>query len=173
MLLIALFAAVALVLTLVGVYGVVSYAVAQRTREFGLRAALGARAGDILRMVLKQAAVLIAIGLAAGLCGAFALSRYLGTLLFEVTPHDLTTFSAVTLLLFALFPAFQIADEFGLEGFLGGQNGADRSFFCDTGNDCARSAARVRRNPAGSCAQTMTEAAFISASPGMHLNFHP
>jgi putative ABC transport system permease protein len=99
MVLIALFAAVALALTIVGIYGVVSYSVAQRISEFGVRIALGASRADILGIVLRQAAVLIAIGLGLGLSGAYLLSRALTTLLFEIPPHDPATFAAVAALL--------------------------------------------------------------------------
>jgi predicted permease len=99
MLLILLFAGVALALTLVGIYGVVSFAVGQRTREFGLRVALGARPGDILSMVLRQAALMIVIGLTIGLAGAYAVGQLVKTLLFETPPDDPATFAVVSGLL--------------------------------------------------------------------------
>ena len=96
------FAILALVLAGIGIYGVMSYSVAQRTREIGVRIALGAQSGDVLKMVLAQALVLTALGLAIGLVGAFALTRFLVTLLFEVKPTDLTTFATVSIVLGAI-----------------------------------------------------------------------
>jgi ABC-type antimicrobial peptide transport system permease subunit len=92
-------AAVALVLGAVGLYGVISYIVAQRTREFGVRMALGARAGDVSRMVLREASLLVLLGLATGLLAAGALTRLMASLLFGVAPFDPLTFGAVALLL--------------------------------------------------------------------------
>jgi putative ABC transport system permease protein len=100
--LLAIFAAVALILTIVGLYGVMSYAVAQRTNEIGIRMALGARIASILGLVFKQAIVLVLIGEAIGLAGAFALTRIISSLLFGVTPTDLTTYVAVALILGAV-----------------------------------------------------------------------
>jgi putative ABC transport system permease protein len=96
------FAILALVLAAVGVYGVLSYIVSQRTREIGLRLALGAGRGEIVRQVVGQAIALAAIGLAVGLAGAFGLSRSIRTLLFEVSPTDLTTFATVAIVLGAV-----------------------------------------------------------------------
>lgn len=97
--LLLMFAGVALLLAIVGIYGVVSYSVSQRTPEFGIRVALGAVGGDIVRMVLKQAGLLIAIGLVAGLAGSLALARFLTTLLFEIRPTDPLTYGGVAALL--------------------------------------------------------------------------
>ena len=96
------FALLALVLGSVGIYGIVSYAVTQRTQEIGVRMALGARARDILQMVLKHGAVLVVTGVAIGLAGAFVLTRFLATLLFGVTPTDTLTFVVVSLLFFLI-----------------------------------------------------------------------
>ncbi|HEV8630685.1 MAG TPA: ABC transporter permease, partial [Thermoanaerobaculia bacterium] len=101
-LLLAIFAATAVALAVVGIYGVASYSVSQRAREFGLRTALGARAGQVLRMVLGQAAVLVATGLAIGLLGALWLSQYLQALLFGVAPTDVPTLTGVALALAAV-----------------------------------------------------------------------
>ena len=84
--LLAVFAALALALALLGIYGVMSYGVAQRTHEIGVRMALGAERGHITRMILWRGFTLTFIGLALGLAGAFALGRYLETLLFEIRP---------------------------------------------------------------------------------------
>jgi predicted permease len=92
-------AAVALLLGAVGLYGVISYAVAQRTREFGVRMALGARGADVAGIVLRQAALLVGTGIAAGLLASFATTRLMAALLFGVAPADPLTFGAVALLL--------------------------------------------------------------------------
>lgn len=94
-----LFAGVALLLAVVGVYGVISYAVAQRTPEIGLRLALGAQRYNILRLTMARAFGPILAGLAAGLAGALAASRLLSSLLFEVKPFDPATFVLVGALL--------------------------------------------------------------------------
>ena len=100
MLLLGLFAAVALVLAAVGIHGVLSYAVSQRRREIGIRMALGARSADLITLVMRQGITLAAVGLACGLAGAFALTRFLSTQLFGVTPTDPGTFASVAILLF-------------------------------------------------------------------------
>jgi putative ABC transport system permease protein len=97
--LIAIFAALALVLAGVGIYGVISYSVTQRTHEFGIRLALGASPGDVLKLVLKQGAILAVIGVAIGLGASFALTGLLEKLLFNVSATDWATFSAIPLLL--------------------------------------------------------------------------
>ena len=97
--LLSIFAGVALVLTIVGLYGVMSYSVAQRTNEIGIRMALGAQSRDVLLMIVKQGSVLIAMGLAIGLAGAYALTRLIASLLFGVTAKDPFTFAAVAVIL--------------------------------------------------------------------------
>jgi len=97
--LLSIFAAVALVLTVVGLYGVMSYSVAQRTNEIGIRLALGAQSRDVLLMVVKQGSTLIVLGLVIGLAGAFALTRLIASLLFGVTAKDPLTFAAVAVVL--------------------------------------------------------------------------
>jgi putative ABC transport system permease protein len=95
MLLMGLFGALAMILSAVGIYGLLSFAVTQRTQELGIRIALGAQVGDVLRLVMKQGLVLVLAGELLGLLGAFALTRLISTLLFGVSPTDTTTFLAV------------------------------------------------------------------------------
>jgi putative ABC transport system permease protein len=99
MTLLLVFAIIALLLAIIGVYGVMSYTVAQNTREIGIRVALGAQPGTILKLVVGRGIVLIGIGLVIGVIAALILTRFLTTLLFEVTPTDLTTFAFIGLLL--------------------------------------------------------------------------
>jgi putative ABC transport system permease protein len=96
------FAGLALLLAAIGIYGVISYSVAQRTHEMGLRAALGASAWDQLRLVLKGGMILTAIGMGIGIAGALALTRLLASLLFGVSPHDPWTLTMVAALLAAV-----------------------------------------------------------------------
>ncbi len=102
MLLVLLFAGGALLLAGLGIYGVVSYTVTQRTNEFGIRLALGAGTPALYRMVLAQGLAPVALGLAAGLAGALAVGRALAGLLFEVNPADPATFAAVAAVLAAV-----------------------------------------------------------------------
>jgi putative ABC transport system permease protein len=95
MLLMGLFGALSMILAAVGIYGLLSYAVTQRTQELGIRMALGARTVDVLKLVLKQGMTLTLVGEASGLAGALALTRLIRGLLFGVTPTDATTFIVV------------------------------------------------------------------------------
>jgi len=101
-LLLGIFGAIAAGLAAIGIYGVMAYAVAERTREIGIRMALGASAGDIFRLVVLHALILLSIGLTLGLACSFALTRYLKSALYEVTATDPSTFIAVSLLLAAV-----------------------------------------------------------------------
>ena len=96
------FAIIALVLAAVGVYGVISYAVSQRTQEIGVRVALGAQRSDVLRLIVGHGAFLGALGVAIGLVGALSVTRFLRTLLFGVTPFDPVSFVGVAALLTAI-----------------------------------------------------------------------
>ena len=99
LLLLVIFGGLSLLLAAVGLYGVVDHSVSQRTREIGVRMALGAARGNVLLMVLGQSSRIILIGVAAGLAGAFGLTRLMATLLFQVTATDPVTFAGVPLVL--------------------------------------------------------------------------
>lgn len=97
--LVSFFAAIGLVLSMIGLYGVITYLVAQRTQEIGVRMALGADRGDILRLVMRRSLRLIVSGTAFGLLAALAVTRVLSSLLYSIGPHDPFTFVLVTLML--------------------------------------------------------------------------
>ena len=99
MVLLGLFSTIALLLSAAGIYGVTAYAVAQRTHELGIRLALGAQLGDVLRLILKQGLTMIVVGLVIGLAAAFALTRFLKALVFDVSTTDPLTFVVITLTL--------------------------------------------------------------------------
>jgi putative ABC transport system permease protein len=96
------FGAIGLLLTTIGVYGVMSYSVSTRTQEIGLRTALGAQSADILRFILREGMLLTGAGILAGVLAAFALTRMMQGLLFEITPTDPVTFVAVIVVVTAV-----------------------------------------------------------------------
>jgi putative ABC transport system permease protein len=100
--LLSLFASIALVLAIVGIYGVMSYSVTQRTHEIGIRMAIGARPLDVFKMILGQGMKLALIGVGLGLVGAFIVTRFMATMLFGIEPTDATTFGAITAILIAV-----------------------------------------------------------------------
>lgn len=102
MLLLTVFAGVAVILAMIGVFGVLSYSVNQRMNEIGVRIALGASPGRILGLVMRQAGALVACGAALGLAGAWALTRFVGHLLFQVQPHDAMTYLVAVAVLVAV-----------------------------------------------------------------------
>ncbi len=104
-LLLGVFAAIALILSAVGIYGTISYSVTQRTREIGIRMAMGAQASDVLKMVMRQGMKLIAIGLSAGLASSLALTRLMESLLFGVDAIDPSAFALVSIVLAAVAAA--------------------------------------------------------------------
>jgi len=95
LILIGAFAAIALVLSLTGIYGVYSYAVARRTREIGIRMALGARRGQVLSLLLRQGMLLVISGIVAGVVASLVLTQFLASMLFDVRPRDSFTFASV------------------------------------------------------------------------------
>jgi putative ABC transport system permease protein len=99
MILLGIFAGLALVLSCVGIYGVVSYVVGQRTHEIGVRMALGAERGDVMRLVLGEGARMTLVGVAAGVAAALGLTHLMADELFGVTPQDPLTFAAVAIVL--------------------------------------------------------------------------
>jgi ABC-type antimicrobial peptide transport system permease subunit len=102
MVLLGVFAGLALLLASLGIYGVMSYSVAQRARDLGVRMALGAARGSVLALVMRQGIVLAIAGIALGLVGAFALTRVIASQLYSVRPTDPVTFAAVAALLGAI-----------------------------------------------------------------------
>jgi ABC-type antimicrobial peptide transport system permease subunit len=100
--LVAIFAALALLLSAIGIYGVMSYTVSQRTQEIGLRMALGAQVVNVRGMILGQALKLTLVGVALGLAGAFAAGRFLASLVFGVSTHDTLIFFGAAMLLVAV-----------------------------------------------------------------------
>jgi ABC-type antimicrobial peptide transport system permease subunit len=97
-----IFAGVALLLAAIGIYGVLAYAVEARTKEIGIRRALGAQTGNVLGLVLRQSLMVTALGLAIGLVGAAALTHYLAAMLYDLTPLDPRTFAGAAVLLEAV-----------------------------------------------------------------------
>jgi putative ABC transport system permease protein len=98
-LLVGIFSTAALVLAAIGIYGVLSYSVAQRRVEFGIRLALGAERADLLRLILRQGLVLVIAGIAVGLTSALLLTRLVSTMLYKVGARDVTTFVMTPLVL--------------------------------------------------------------------------
>jgi len=111
MLLLGIFAALALALATVGIYGVISYTVVQRRHEMGVRIALGARPVDVVKLVVKQAMLLTLAGIGLGLAAAFGLSRLMSNLLYDVHSFDPLTFASAALLL-ALIALLYLEETF-------------------------------------------------------------
>ena len=105
MVLLRIFASLAMLLAAIGIYGVMSYAVGQRVHEIGIRMALGARAGDVLSLVLRQGLSLVVMRIVIGLMGAVWLTEAMKSLLFGVSPNDPPTFATVSALLLAVAAA--------------------------------------------------------------------
>jgi ABC-type antimicrobial peptide transport system permease subunit len=99
MTLLSIFAGIALLLAVIGIYGLMAYTVQQRTQEIGIRMALGAQPGDVLRMVLRHGLLLSLMGIAVGISGAFGVIRLMKSLIFGVSPTDPVTFVSVAILL--------------------------------------------------------------------------
>jgi len=97
--LLGIFATTALLLALIGIYGVIAYSVAQRTHEIGIRMALGAQGGEVVRMIVRQGIGIALAGIIIGLAAAFAITRLMGSLLYDVAPTDTGTFAAITIVL--------------------------------------------------------------------------
>ena len=102
LLLIGSFAAIALIIAAVGIYGVVAFFVARRTQEIGIRMAIGANRGDVLRLVLREGAYMAIWGIGIGLGASLLTTRYLTSLLFDTSAYDPSNFCAVSLLLFVV-----------------------------------------------------------------------
>jgi putative ABC transport system permease protein len=100
--LLGIFAGVALLLASIGIYGVMAYTFSQRTNEIGIRMAMGAQRGDILRIAVSEGAMIVVFGVTAGLMGSLILTRFLQTMLFDVKPNDPITFAAISGLLAAV-----------------------------------------------------------------------
>ena len=102
MILLGVFAGLALVFACVGIYGVISYVAGQRTHEIGVRMALGAQRGDVMRLVLGEGAKMALLGVGAGIAGALALTRLMASQLFGVSAHDPLTYGVVAILLMSV-----------------------------------------------------------------------
>jgi ABC-type antimicrobial peptide transport system permease subunit len=102
MTLLTIFAGIAIALASIGLYGVMSYSVSQRTREMGIRMALGAQRRDVLQLVIRRGMLLTMVGIGLGLAGSFGLTRLISSLLFGVSATDIGTFGAVSSLLFVI-----------------------------------------------------------------------
>jgi putative ABC transport system permease protein len=100
--LLGIFAGVALLLASIGIYGVMAYTFSRRTNEIGIRMAMGAQRGDILRIAVGEGAMIVVFGVTAGLMGSLILTRFLQTMLFDVKPNDPITFAAISGLLAAV-----------------------------------------------------------------------
>jgi putative ABC transport system permease protein len=103
--LLEIFSLVALIIAAIGIYGVLSYSVNQRTREIGVRMALGSQRSDVVKLVAREGLIIALAGIGAGFVAAFAVSRVMASLLYGISPNDVTTFAAVAAMLLVVAAA--------------------------------------------------------------------
>ena len=167
--LLGLFAALAMALAAIGVYGVVAYMVGQRTQEIGVRRALGAKAGDVLAMLLREALRPVGIGIVIGIAGAFAMTRLLAAMLFEISTTDVATYAvacgvlAVAALLASIVPARRALASTRSLRFAANKQSTDFTDFTDSSEPATPGSARrhLRDRETGSESSSASEALLI------------